>query len=168
MSEFTEDSSPVAYQELNGYLSDCHLLEVSMAVLQLYCNEMTCHEIIHRAVQLSLVKESEVSPRHLFRVIRRCWLDQDGVFYIRLKSLVGLQTWRRSAEKALIYDMLRSKGSDMYPMFEVFLLVRQSGSHLPEQEVFDLLGQLVEDGLLLRDRTGAYVVKEVEYRDTER
>ncbi len=95
----------------------------------------------------------EINHRQMFRAIRSSWERQEQIFYI-VGDMVGLQTWRESEEKKIVWSLIQGQGWTQFSSIQLLNLTRERQTQMSESLVYKLLTQLVEDSLLKRDENG--------------
>ncbi|MGY5852109.1 MAG: hypothetical protein RTU92_00925 [Candidatus Thorarchaeota archaeon] len=141
----------------NKSLTPTRLREIAVEMLQRYGargHEMTPDEILFRAEHMNLVSHKQVSMHRLQRILTQSWQQSEGIFYVIADRCFGLQAWRESNEKQVIWEIIQTQERSELEMIGLLRSVLIQQPHLRGMLVFHLLNELVEDGRLRRDKLG--------------
>ncbi|MGY5876398.1 MAG: hypothetical protein RTU30_11685 [Candidatus Thorarchaeota archaeon] len=133
------------------------LREIAVEMLQRYGargHEMTPDEILFRAEHMNLVSHKQVSMHKLQRILMKSWQQSEGTFYVIADRCFGLQSWRKSNEKQVIWEIIQTQEESELEMIGLLKSVLRKRPHLSGRLVFQLLNELVEDGRLRRNGIG--------------
>ncbi|MGY5877255.1 MAG: hypothetical protein RTU30_15995 [Candidatus Thorarchaeota archaeon] len=133
------------------------LREIAVEMLQRYGargHEMTPDEILFRAEHMNLVSHKQVSMHRLQRILTKSWSQSEGTFYIIADRCFGLQSWRETNEKQVIWEIIQKQDESELDMIGLLKSVLKKKPNLSGRLAFRLLNELVEDGYLKRERSG--------------
>ncbi|MGY5853960.1 MAG: hypothetical protein RTU92_10370 [Candidatus Thorarchaeota archaeon] len=84
----------------------------------------------------------------------KSWQQSEGIFYVIADRCFGLQSWRESNEKQVIWEIIQTQEKSELEMIGLLKSVLRKKPNLLGRLVFRLLNELVEDGRLRRNGTG--------------